>query len=146
MTKILLEKATLEDLKEIADLEKIAGSKTYSPIIGDSELETYINNESVFLIKRQNVVIGSVAYKIVKRNIAHLDGLIISPKFRRKGFARQTMTIILKKVSQYHRIELSVHPHNNPAIRLYLSLGFVIESWEDNYFGDGEPRLILVKR
>jgi hypothetical protein len=29
---------------------------------------------------------------------------------------------------------------------LYLSMGFIIESWLDNYFGDGEPRLMLVKK
>lgn len=146
MTSILLQKATLKDLKEIADLEKRAASKTYSAIISESELRAYIKNESVFLIKRNNVVIGSVAYKMVKRNIAHLGGLIISHKFRGRGIARQAMSIILKKVSRYPRIELSVHPHNNPAIGLYLSLGFVIESWKDNYFGDGEPRLMLVKK
>lgn len=56
------------------------------------------------------------------------------------------MILALKKMTKYPRIELVVHPHNNPAISLYLSLGFKIESWRDNYFGDGEPRLVLVKK
>lgn len=56
------------------------------------------------------------------------------------------MSILLKKMSEYPRIELVAHPHNSPAILLYLSLGFIIESWENNYFDDGEPRLIMVKK
>lgn len=146
MNKVLLERATRKDLKAVADIEKEAQSKTYSALIDEAELKNFINNEFVFLIKRQNVILGLIAYKIVKKNVVYLDGLVVRKKFRRKGIAKQTVTIILKKISKYPRIELLVHPSNNPALCLYLPLGFFIESWKDNYFGDGEPRLMLVKK
>jgi ribosomal protein S18 acetylase RimI-like enzyme len=76
----------------------------------------------------------------------NINGLVISPKFQGRGFARQAIQLILKKVKKYPRIELMVHPHNVPALSLYLSLGFMIESWHNNHFGDGEPRLVLVKK
>jgi len=40
------------------------------------------------------------------------------------------------------RIELVTHP-DNPALKLYESLGFTVESRKENYWGDGEPRLVL---
>lgn len=55
------------------------------------------------------------------------------------------MNILLDKLSKYSAIKLTVHPHNNKAIGLYLAMGFLIESWSDNHFGDGEPRLLLIK-
>lgn len=146
MIYISLKKATLKDVEEITELEKIADSKTYSARVKEDEIKNFIKNDVVFLIKRQDKNIGLVSYEIVKRKTAHINGLVVNPKFRGKGYARQAMLLLLKKMRQFPRIELVVHPRNTPAVSLYLSLGFIIESWKNNYFGDGEPRLVLVKK
>jgi len=52
---------------------------------------------------------------------------------------------LLEKFKNTERIDLAAHPDNFRAIKLYQSLGFAIESRKENYYGDGEPRLILVK-
>jgi len=145
MNKILLKRATLKNIKEVADLEKLASSRTYSGRVTEDEVKKFIKNQFVFLIMNQGKVVGLVAYTIIKK-IVHFNGLVISPKFRRLGFAKQTLLLVLRKISKYPRIELVVHPHNNPALVLYLSLNFIIESWKNNYFGDGEPRLMLIKK
>ncbi|WP_375055574.1 GNAT family N-acetyltransferase [Zobellella sp. DQSA1] len=41
-------------------------------------------------------------------------------------------------------VRLTVSP-DNPALGLYLALGFVTERREEAYFGPGEPRLVLVR-
>jgi len=146
MEKISLQKATLKDLEKVAALEKESDSKTYFAITAQQELQDFIKNESVYLIKRKKLVVGLVAYKVLKGNIAHFDGLVVRPKLRRQSIATQATALLLKSMAKYARIELGVHPHNNPALCLYLKLGFIIQSWRDNYFGDGEPRLILVKK
>lgn len=146
MAEIILKKATLKDWQEIAALERVASSKTYSARFEEDEAKDFIKDEFVFLIKKGDDIVGLVAYEEIKRGGVHINGLVITPQFRRKGFAREAMTLALKKMTKYSRIELVVHPHNNPAISLYLSLGFIIESWQDNYFGDGEPRLMLAKK
>lgn len=145
MSKILLEKATLLDLKEVASLERNANSKTYYGLTDKNEILDFINNEEVFLIKKEGIVIGLIAYRIIDKKTVHINGLIVSPKFRGKGIAREAMNFILKKITKYSRVELEVHPHNTAAIRLYLSFGFIVEAWKDDCFGDGEPRLILSK-
>jgi ribosomal protein S18 acetylase RimI-like enzyme len=143
---ILLKRATAKDIKSILALEKVADAKTYSARTNEEEVRDCLKNEFPFLIKKRETVVGIVVYKIKRKKTVGINGLVIDPKFRGRGFARQAILLILKKVRKYPRIELVVHPHNVSALSLYLSLGFIIESWQDNHFGDGEPRLVMVKK
>lgn len=54
------------------------------------------------------------------------------------------MNKILDDLEDVKRIDLVTRPQNSRAFMLYLLLGFAAESWKDNYFGDGEPRLVHI--
>lgn len=146
MNSISLKRAILKNYKEVAKIEKMANSRMYSARTTEKEIKKFIKRDFVFLIKNKSIILGLVSFEVLKKKIAHCNGLIIYPKFRGKGFGKKAMFLVLKKMCKYPRVELAVHPRNNPAISLYLSLGFIIESWQDNYFGDGEPRLLMVKK
>lgn len=146
MNTISLKRATIKNWREVSKIEKAANSKTYAARIKEEEIKNYIKNDFVFLVKNNNTTAGLVSFEIIKKRTAHCNGLVVLPKFRRRGFGNQAMSLVLKKMIKYPKVELAVHPHNNPAIALYLSLGFTIQSWQNNYFGDGEPRLIMVKK
>lgn len=51
--------------------------------------------------------------------------------------------IELLKSKSMNRIYLTVHPENKSAIGLYNKLGFKIHENVMNYYGDGEPRLVM---
>lgn len=53
------------------------------------------------------------------------------------------MLFILEKCKGADRVDLVTHPENRSALELYSSLGFKVEARQENYFGDGEPRLVL---
>jgi ribosomal-protein-alanine N-acetyltransferase len=72
-----------------------------------------------------------------------VSNLAVDPTYRRRGIARAAMLLILEKCKGSHRVDLVTHPENKNALRLYRSLGFKVESRQENYFGDGEPRLVL---
>lgn len=55
------------------------------------------------------------------------------------------MDSILALAKSAPKIDLVTHPENTKAIRLYESLGFKIAERKENYYGDGEPRVVLVK-
>jgi ribosomal protein S18 acetylase RimI-like enzyme len=74
-----------------------------------------------------------------------LSGLAIDPRFQNQGIACQALAFVSNDLKGIKRIDLVVHPRNNAAVRLYLSFGFIIESWKDNHFGDGEPRIVMAK-
>lgn len=140
---VLLKKVSLKDVDIVGEMEKIGDSRTYHAFIKEKEIKEYIENDSVFFIKDGNIVVGLISFSI-KQKTASFGGLIIRPEFRRMGYARKALSLALKKLNEYRNIDLIVHPHNSSAILLYLSSGFEIESWKDNYFKDGEPRLKMV--
>lgn len=140
---ISLKRATLNDSDLVAKIEKIADSMTYHAVTKKKEVLDYIKNNQVFLVKNNAKIIGLVSFN-VKGKVAGCNGLVICPNFRRKGYAKKAMALALKALNDYQRIDLVVHPQNSPAVSLYLSLGFEIEKWKNNYFNDGEPRIIMV--
>lgn len=144
--EINLKKATRKDLEDLLFLERTAdGVKTYSAMTEAKEFLDEIENNEVFIIEKAGQVVGSIMYEIKSPEHIYLSGLVINPQFQGQGFARQAMEIILAKFRDRNRIDLVTHPENIKAINLYKSLGFAIESQKENYFGDGEPRVVMSK-
>jgi len=134
----------MKDLDSFMALEKsVARLKTYSAITDKNDARKEIEKNVVYLIKMGDKVAGSAMYEMKGKNCAYLSGLVIAPRFRGKGIARKAIAYRLNKLKNVKRIEVVTHPHNSPIIKLYLSFGFIIESWKNNYYGDGEPRLML---
>lgn len=146
MEKIILKRVTLNDFKEVSLLTKSTRSKTYMSPTTKKDIIEYFKDSRIFLIKKDLETIGLTSFKKKPGSHAHINGLIIKPKFRGRGFSRQAMLLVFKKMLSFKHISLEVHPRNVPALSLYLSLGFIIDSWVDNRFGDGEPRLMMVKK
>ncbi len=88
--------------------------------------------------------IGTVSFEIKSKNHAYFDALTVLPKFRNKGYATEALKWIFPKLKRFDKVDLLTHPRNTAAIRAYFMLGFVIDSWVDNPFGDGEPRIRMV--
>lgn len=145
MKGIHLVKAGHKDLTEFLFTEKsIRKTNTYSATTDEKEAKAFLGTNEVYLIKKGMATVGNISYTLKGRK-AHISGLVIVPKFQGKGIGRIALMLILKKLKKRKSIELVTHPQNSRALSLYLSLGFTIQSWKNNYFGDGEPRLILTR-
>lgn len=145
--KITFKRATTDDVNEYLSIEKSTiGLKMYSRILDKDEALEEINNNQVYFIIKNNKIIGSCEYQIRGVDEVYLSGLVILPEFQSQGIAHQATEFRLNKLKNVKRIWLVTHPHNSKIIKMYLSYGFIIESWKDNYFGDGEPRIVLVKQ
>jgi [ribosomal protein S18]-alanine N-acetyltransferase len=90
-----------------------------------------------------DVVLGTAAYRVRSDHSVYISNVAVDPTYRRQGIARSAMSFILEKCKGNSRIDLVTHPENEAALQLYMSLGFKVESRQENYFGDGEPRLVL---
>lgn len=138
-------KAKIEDIQTLLEIEKTAkGLRVYSGYFNKEEIDEWIKNESIYIIENNSVVVGSISYEVKDRDHVCISGLVIKPEFQRQRLARQAMELLLDKLRGFKKLSLEVHP-NNHAAKLYKSFGFVVESRKENYFGDGEPRLIMVK-
>jgi len=135
-----------EDVDAYLELEKTAiGQKTYSGIKDkDEALQDFIENE-VYLIYNNGRLAGSTEFEMKSSDHAYLSGVVIHPDFQGQGIAREAALFRLEKLKNIKRVDIVTHPENFKIINLYQSLGFKIEKRIENYFGDGEPRVMLVK-
>lgn len=142
--KITYKRATTEDISTLIVMEKsIEGSKTYLAMIEKSEWEEAMEDGLVYILEKEGAIIGNATYEIKSPNHVYISGLLILPEFQGKGLGKQVMNDILQEIGKVKRVDLVTHPDNFKAIRLYEFFGFIIESRKENYFGDGEPRLIM---
>lgn len=141
-----LQKATVNDVEIFLALEQsVAHLKTYSAITNKKEALNEFKSSTIYFIKKDDAIVGSIEYQMKNADNAYVSGLVVEPHFQGQGIARAALTKVLEELNDIKRIDLVTHPHNTPALMLYLSLGFIIEAWKDNYFGDGEPRIMLAK-
>jgi ribosomal protein S18 acetylase RimI-like enzyme len=140
-----LVRATIEDIQTLLEIEKTTiGLKIYSGYFNEKEIKEWISNDIIYLVKSESTIVGSISYEINNENHAHISGLVIRPEFQKQGLAKQAIALLLDELKNFKQLSLAVHPDNH-AVKLYESFGFVIESRKENYFGDGEPRLVMIK-
>lgn len=142
---INFKKATIADIPILLELERsVAGTNIYSPMLEKDEWEEELRKNIVYLVEKDNVVVGNVSYEKKDDSHVYISGLVVDPRFQGQGVAREVLIRILDELKDIKRIDLVTHPNNRRALLLYQSLGFVVESRKENYYGDGEPRLVLV--
>ena len=142
---ITLQEVTPADIEKYIATERKVGSKTYLPWTTEKEIMTVMSNGKIYFIKVGDNIVGNISYQTKPDGTVFIEGLAVDPKYQGKGFARQALNQILMQVKNAHRVELITHPENAPAVNLYQSLGFEIVERKDNYFGDGEPRILMRK-
>lgn len=144
MKNINLQRATADDVEVFLTLEKSAAHlKTYSAVVDEKEVLEEIEKNIVYLIKMDDLIVGSIEYRMEDDDTAYFSGLVVKPDFQGQGIAREAIGLVLEMIGDVKKVYLFTHPHNIPAIKLYLSFGFIIEGWKDNHFGDGEPRIVM---
>lgn len=149
MTKSLsvhLKKASHVDIPALLDIEKkVSGTCIYSSMTKEDEWKEALQKNSVYLIERNDEIVGNVSYEKKGEDVAYISGLVVIPHFQGQGIGREVLNKVLKEdLKDMKRIDLVTHPDNMVARKLYQSLGFVVESRKENYWGDGEPHLVMV--
>lgn len=141
---IELLRAAPSDAEAYLELERsVAGSRTYSATLAPEEVNSLISDVIVYLIKEGDEVVGSISYQMKGPDHAYIHGLLVTPAWQHQGIGKAAMIKILNELKDIKTIDLVTHPDNLPAISLYQSLGFVIGERKENYFGDGEPRIVM---
>ena len=142
--QLTIERATLNDANILVAFERnVADPKVYGLPVGVQGAIKEISNNTFYFIKRGKILVATAAYRLRPDNSVFISNVAVDPTYRRQGIARATMLFILEKCKGNSRVDLVAHPENKNAIQLYTSLGFKVEARQENYFGDGEPRLVL---
>jgi ribosomal-protein-alanine N-acetyltransferase len=137
--------ASEADMDVLIDIERsVAKTKTYSPMVTERAWKEELAENTVEVIMLGDVTVGSIAYEEKSPDHIYISGIIVRPEYQGKGIATTAIKEVLAKYPDAERVDLVTHP-DNPALKLYESLGFVVEERKENYWGDGEPRLVLAR-
>lgn len=137
-------KASIDDIPLLIDLEKkVQGVRTYSGTFKVNEWIEELNIGVVYIIEKDGVPVGDIMFEMKSAEHAYVDKILVVPEFQGQGIARHAMKYVLSEIGNIQRIDLVAHPENIQALSLYESFGFKVESRKENYFGDGEPRLVM---
>ena len=100
--------------------------------LSEEDLDSMFNEDTTFIAMENGVIVGIVIIS-VERGL--LMSIAVSSEHRGKGIARKMLAFALIRLKElgWGRVYLRVHIDNTPAIKLYESFGFVIESERESY-------------
>lgn len=140
--KITLEDATEGDEAVFLDLGERLKSKTFVPV---TDFGKEMSRGPVYMIKREGETVGATSYRREPDGSIYINNIVVDPAHQGGGIGREAMLQILDRLKDEPKIWLVTHPDNKAAVNLYESLGFKVTAKKENYFGNGEPRLVMEK-
>ena len=141
----MLKRADKFDVDRIVAFEaEVMNRKLYGKPLDRDAARSEINSNEYYLHLRDGRLIATGAFRRREDASAYLSNIAVHPEMRRQGLARAMMRHLFSFCNDAPSIDLAVHPDNQPALALYASVGFTPTSCREDFFGDGEPRLIMV--
>ena len=102
----------------------------------------YLRGSETYLVREEGKIVGFHAFLPVNELEVEIKTMAVLPQFQGKGVGQKMMKE-MKQLNKHKRLILATHPRNIQALVFYLKQGFIVYGWKDNYFGDGQPRLLL---
>ncbi len=142
--EIRVESASLEDKKDIVDIEK--SSIKYN-VLTENDIETAITdkNYKTFKVLLNDEIAGFVILQITDE--VNIVSITVKKEFRNLGLA----TRLLNKAEEFakeigiQKLSLEVSYKNVRAYLLYKKFGFVERRIRKNYYADGASCIEMVK-
>lgn len=142
---VTFRQATPNDIPTLIKFDREAQSKRYTAYLTVGEWLKEMSESTVYIFEDDSVPIGMFSVQEKTPDHIYFAGFVVGLQYRGRGYARQAMCYFLSMYSNARRIDLVTHPQNSNAIMLYLKSGFFIEAWKENFYGDGEPRIVMAR-
>jgi len=154
----IIRRCTSDDLDGVIEVNERELPEDYPYFFYKSILDNYPDSFLVACASNNfEKIIGYVMWRIERTpstntlkliNKGHLVSIAVSEVYRRKGVAtellKKSMPAIKQKgISEY---VLEVRVSNYPAINLYKSLGYEIQTIKKAYYRDGENAYYMVRK
>jgi ribosomal-protein-alanine N-acetyltransferase len=133
---------TAANLEAVLAVERLSHRQPWSRQLFVDELGNTLSRIDLLWIGCQ--LAGFHCYWVLSDEM-HILNLATAPAFRRRGVARSLLRHALGRAgrSGVRRAFLEVRSHNEAAIALYRSLGFVQIGIRRGYYADGEDALVM---
>lgn len=142
----MLKRAAEIDISWIVAFEiVVANRRLYGKPLDHGAAQFEVEANEYYLRFRDERLVATGARLIRADASVYLSNIAVHPNMRRQGLGRAMMGHLLSLCEDARSVDLAVHPDNRPARDLYTSLGFIPVRCLENFFGDGEPRLIMAR-
>ena len=142
---MIIRKMQLDDVKAIAELEKVCFSDPWS----ENSIASELNNRLSYWLVAE--IDGNVAGYVGSQSVldgADMMNLAIAPEYRRQGIGQALVTALIDYLQQNGIIALllEVRASNDPAIALYRSLGFEQIGRRPNYYHHPREDALIMRK
>lgn len=119
---IELRKAEHKDTKEIKELDAVGFGISEEEI---EDREVNVGSKTIYLAQLNGKNIGKIG-ALIEGEIWYVFGFVIRPEYRRKGYGREVLSLLLSKLTEgpMKSVILEVAVENEKALSLYKSCGF----------------------
>lgn len=139
-------RATPEDADAYMELESTTiGDHRYSRSTDKAEAIQEFAEHQVYLIHKGERLVGSVQFQMEDTDNAYISGMIVHPDLRGARVAYEAVEFLKEKLHGAKKIWLVTHPENKNMLSISQKMGFKVVEEVADYYGDGEPRVKLVK-
>ena len=140
----MLKRALATDVGSVVAFEsEVMNEKLYGKPLDHTTAKSEIDTNEYYLNLSDGRVVATGALRRREDGSTYLSNIAVHPGERRKGLARATMIHLLSLCDRAPSIVLAVHPDNQAARALYVSMGFTPTHIQEYFFGDGEPRIVM---
>lgn len=143
MDYIVTKKPLSEVDTELFQLDNLVFNRIFDIPSKDVEEESsFLKNSTIHLVYNEKTPIAFCAYEPKGHDSTEVKVMAVLPEFQNKGIGKAMMKKMLEE-NKGKDLFLVTHPSNTNAITFYFKHGFEIVGWRENYFGDGQPRLVM---
>lgn len=136
-----IKKASKENIKEIAEIEKACFSTPWS----EKSIEESLNNPNshFYIAYVEGNAAGYIGVQIFSGE-GYVTNVATLPKFRRCGVAKALIAEALKNDMEF--LTLEVRESNSPAIKLYESFDFKVVGKRPRFYREPTEDAILMTK
>lgn len=144
METLILEKMTMADTKEIAELDKECFAIPWSQDAFRSEMENSF--ASYIVAKIENKCVGYCGFWQAYDE-GDITNIAVSPNFRRMKIGSKLIERIIKEAREKKLacLNLEVRKSNLPAQKLYEKYGFSVVGERKNYYSDNKEDALIMR-
>lgn len=145
---IIVRRAVSEDIKSVYDLEKRCFKDPYPEVVLLMLYQLYPELFFVAEDSDEKEVVGYVSGMIRVDGFGHIVSICVDERYRRRGIGKRLMEVVEETMLTVFKVcnfRLEVRVSNEPATKLYESLGYKIISRLKGYYHDGEDGYMMVK-
>jgi ribosomal-protein-alanine N-acetyltransferase len=135
----------MDDVSTVEKIEAVAHPTPWSTGIFERELELDWSHMWVVEAPNAGRIIAFLVFWTIHDEV-HILNVAVHPDFRRRGIASRLIDRLELRAREldFAFITLEVRENNDPAIRLYESMGFETTGRREDYYADtGEAALLM---